>query len=665
MDEPRRILVAEDRETDFELARREIRKSIPHSEFQRVETREAFLAALAAFRPDLIVTDYSMPAFDGLTVLNLALRQAPGTPVVILTGAINEDTAVECMKAGAADYVIKEHIKRLGPSAASALERRQEQLRRLGVEAALHESDERLRQLAENLDSLLFAFDLDPSGARVSYLSPACERIWGRTREELARDPFSWMEDIVSEDRPAVEAAMRRIRNDGTPVSETRYRTHDSHAGARFIRIKAKPVCGPDGRPTRIVGLSEDVTAQTEAEEAKTRLEGRLAQAQKMETVGRLAGGVAHDFNNLLTVINGYSDLLLKQVDPRDPLHAQVAEIRKAGQRGAELTKQLLALSRKQNAQPKVMDLNQAVGDVEKMLRRLIGEDIALAAVPCRELRRVLADPGQIGQVLMNLAVNSRDAMPHGGRLTIATANIDFGDACADIHPDARPGPYVQLTVSDSGVGMDAATRAHLFEPFFTTKRKGEGTGLGLATVHGVVSQAGGFILVESEPGKGATFQVYLPAVTTASEAHEAAKPDAATPRGTETILLVEDQPELRRLARRVLLSGGYEVLEAGSAEEALAQFERHTGPIHLALTDVVMPGMSGKGLADRLKVLRPEMAVVYISGYSSEEIHQRGITGDRIDFLQKPFSPDSLLEKVRETLNRARGSQRSQDRAV
>jgi signal transduction histidine kinase len=407
---------------------------------------------------------------------------------------------------------------------------------------------------------------------------------------------------------------------------------------------------GKERHPVRTVGAATDVTDRKQAEADKARLEARLYQAQKMESIGRLAGGVAHDFNNLLTVINGYTDLLLRK-GVGEKTRVPLQEIKKAGLKAADLTQQLLAFGREQKTMPRVLDLNRVIRDQENLLRRLIREDIHLETALSPALGLVQADPAQILQVLMNLAANSRDAMPHGGRLRIETANIDLDDRYALEHAEAVPGPYVELAVSDTGLGMDAETRGHIFEPFFTTKRVGKGTGLGLATVYGVVKKAGGFIRVQSEPDRGATFTVYLHRVDGTAEPEEAQRCPLGVS-GTETVLLVEDQPELRELVRTTLENCGYTVVEAANADEALQRTERWSGEVHLMLTDVVMPGMSGWDLGSRLKAQRPEMRVIYMSGYSPTatptEIQDAGI-----DYLQKPMSPDDLLRKVREVLDR------------
>ncbi len=377
----------------------------------------------------------------------------------------------------------------------------------------------------------------------------------------------------------------------------------------------------------------------------------QLTQARKMEAVGRLAGGIAHDFNNLLTVMTGRSQLLLRRLTPEDPVRSEIELIEKTANRAADLTRQLLAFSRKQILQPAVMNLNAAVATMSEMLRRMIGEDVLLATALDPALGWVQADPSQIEQIVINLAVNARDAMPKGGRLTLETANVELEGAYARAHVGAHPGPHVMLAVSDTGAGMDADTRTRIFEPFFTTKGPGKGTGLGLATVYGIVKQSGGHICVYSELGQGTSFKIYLPRVDPAADPVEPGGLLAHVAQGRETILLVEDEEAVRELARDILEANGYAVLEARHGDEALAICERHSEAIHLMLTDVVMPGMNGRELAERLARLRPETKVLYMSGYTDNAIVLHGVLNGRAVFLQKPFTPDALARKVREVL--------------
>jgi signal transduction histidine kinase len=394
------------------------------------------------------------------------------------------------------------------------------------------------------------------------------------------------------------------------------------------------------------------------AEAERKRIEEQLLQAQKLESIGRLAGGVAHDFNNLLTVINGYGDMLLKELRADDPVYDIVTEIRTAGERAAALTRQLLVLSRKKITQPQPANLNDIVTEVEKMLGRLIGEDICLKSILGASLGRVLADPGLLHQVLMNLAVNARDAMPGGGTLSIETANVDVDCSYVEQHPEMKPGPYVRLQVADTGIGMTKEVQSHLFEPFFTTKKLGEGTGLGLATVYGIVKQSDGSVWVYSEPGLGTTFSIYLPRIDAGADLPPELQPSHASLRGSETILVVEDQDQLRKMAVRVLRDYGYEVIESANPDDALLNSQRYAGPIHLMLTDVIMPGMTGPELVGRIKPLRPTMEIIFMSGYSQHTALD--LAGG---FLPKPFSPEALAIKVREALGAPRSAVVKPDR--
>jgi signal transduction histidine kinase/ActR/RegA family two-component response regulator len=400
-----------------------------------------------------------------------------------------------------------------------------------------------------------------------------------------------------------------------------------------------------DGVPVGVQGIARDVTKRKQLEE-------QLRQSQKMEAIGQLAGGVAHDFNNLLTAINGYSSLALQRVEDGHPVKPYLEEVKKAGDRAANLTRQLLAFGRKQILQPVPLNLNAVVSDMNKMLRRLIGEDIELTAKLDPDLGRVMADPGQIEQVLVNLIVNARDAMPQGGNLIIETTNVEIDSGYVSGQVGVQTGSYVKLAVSDTGVGMDEETRNRIFEPFFTTKEKGKGTGLGLSTVYGIVKQSGGNIWVYSGAGKGTTFKVYLPRAKSIARVNKE-KVEEATPRGgSETVLLVEDEEVVRGLARRILEQAGYSVVEASKADEAIRFCEEHGNEVDLLLTDVVMPEMSGKELADRLKTQRPDLKMLFMSGYTDEAIVHHGVLDSSVEFIQKPFTPAGLIEKVRDVLD-------------
>jgi signal transduction histidine kinase/CheY-like chemotaxis protein len=436
----------------------------------------------------------------------------------------------------------------------------------------------------------------------------------------------------MREERPCV-VELLNYRKDGTPF---------------WNSLALSAVKDAGGAVTHIVGVQTDVTS-------RRTLEGQFLQAQKMEAVGRLAGGIAHDFNNVLSVILSYADMIVGDLKPEEPMRADVQEIRTAGLRAADLTKQLLAFSRQQVLETRVLNLNEVLGGMEKMLGRLLGADIALTMLPGQGLDNVKADPSQLEQVVMNLAVNAHDAMLLGGSLTIETANVQLDDDYASAHHGVVPGSYVELAVSDDGTGMSKETMSRIFEPFFTTKGLGKGTGLGLATVFGIVKQSAGHIFVYSEPGKGTTFRIYLPRVGGEPEASHAlavTAPEAERLGGT--ILLVEDEDQVRSLARTILRRQGYVVLDAPNGGEALLICERHAANIDLLLTDVVLPRMSGRELAERLAPLRPTMKVLYMSGYTDDAILQHGIIDSGVAFLQKPLTPASLTRKVREVLRGA-----------
>jgi two-component system, cell cycle sensor histidine kinase and response regulator CckA len=520
MSSPIRLLLVDDSATDAKLVVQALRGAGLEVVFERVDNAEAMRASLEKGEWDAVLCDWSMPKFSAMGALSVIKEMTLDLPFILVSGTIGEESAVEAMRAGAHDYVLKDKLARLAP----ALER--------------------------------------------------------EIRDGAVRD------------------ARRR--------SEDALRASESH----------------------------------------------LRQAQKMEAVGRLAGGVAHDFNNVLCVILSYCSLISENLRPDEPLRGDIEEIAKAGRRAADLTKQLLLFSRQQVIETKVIDLNDVLANMDKMVRRIVGEDVEVKSTVASTVGRVRVDPSSVEQVLMNLVVNARDAMPTGGTLTMETANVTLDREYAFPEDEGpKAGPYVMLAVTDTGMGMDQATQARIFEPFFTTKEIGKGTGLGLSTVFGIVQQSGGTVRVESEPGRGSSFKVYLPRVDEKLDSEKMAIAPK-TLHGTETVLLVEDEDQLRVVARGILRRCGYEVFEARNGGEALLFCQEHAGTIHLLLSDVVMPKMSGPELAKRLVKVHPEMRVLCMSGYTDDSVFRHGMVDARFPFLQKPFTPESLARKVREVLD-------------
>ncbi len=498
------------------------------------------------------------------------------------------------------------------------------------TQAALSEMNDRYRGLVDNLVHVVFSTDLD---GRMTFVNRAVEHFGYKPEDVIgrSRDDFTHPDDI-----PRLRARYAQL---GKPAGMVEYRMFDAAGKVRIVRSATRPLV-VDGQVVGATGVLEDLTAQRETEEL-------LRVAQRMEAVGRLAGGVAHDFNNILTVILSYTDFVMAELGS-DALRNDLAEVERAARRAEALTRQLLAFSRRQVLRPEAVSLASLVDGVSKMLRRLIGEDIDLRVIACDELYDVLADRGQMEQVIVNLVINARDAMPDGGRVEVRTSNVDLDDARAAAL-QVSAGPYVELAIADTGHGMDAATRARVFEPFFSTKPVGKGTGLGLAMVYGLVRQSGGAVTVESEPGEGATFRVFLPRQEPAaiSSAHPSSMP---AQRGSEMLLVVEDESALRNAARRMLRSAGYEVVTAADAAEALRVFDANASKIKLVITDVVMPGMNGKELASHIVARSPATRVLFTSGYTDETIAHHGVLGP--NFLPKPYERNVLCSAVRRMLD-------------
>ena len=764
---PLRVLFIEDRQEDVELSVHGLRRAGFDVCFDVTQNAEEFAACLDRSAYDVVLADYSLPGWAGMEGLEILQKRGLDIPFILVTGIAGEETAVDCIKRGAADYILKDRLVRLPVAVHRALEEKQRRAEQARTHHALRESEERFRHLFEEAPVAYHEIDRQGIMRRVNraecellgyardeilgrpvwafvapeqrdlvretvlrkmlgpYLPVVFEREWMRrdgsrltveihenlildaqseitairaavldvtvreqaeqalrNNEQFLSSVFASIQDGLSvldaefnivrvnpamehwfahalplvgkkcwqayhgRSAPCESCPARRTLETGTAAYEVKQRLQAGSQAVRWQEVHSFPLLDPGtGRSSGVIEYIRDITEHR-------RLEEQFRQAQKREAVGRLAGGIAHDFNNLLMVIRGYSDLLLEKLKPADSRRRALEEIRKAGEHAAALTRQLLAFSRKQVLQPQILDLNAVVSNINTMLRRLIGEDIELTMLPGAALDRVQADPGQVEQVIMNLAVNARDAMPHGGKLTIETANVNLDEDYARRDGSAAPGPYVRLSVSDTGCGMDAETRAHVFEPFFTTKERDKGTGLGLATVYGIVKQSGGYIWVYSEVGRGTVFKIYLPRAPGSAEARQQGEVQQTLPGGVETILVAEDDPAVRALVCGALASRGYTVQEARDGREALAAARGYKGPIHLLLTDVVLPHMSGRRLAERLRAERPESRLLYMSGYTDDAVVSHGVSAGKAPFLQKPFSASALSRKVREVLD-------------
>ena len=759
-----RVLILEDVPMDAELVEYELARSSIPFDARRVDTRDAFLRELEEFRPDLILSDYTLPRFDGMTALGLARERAPTVPFLIVTGSVNEETAVGCMKAGATDYLLKSNLARIGPAIEAALARVQSRTEKARAEEALRRSEANLRAI---FNTSLQAFVLVDRDGTIQALNPTAAdwatRILGRRvhegdgihdflpdavegfRAALLGEARSverclrgadgverWYETthapVVDEQGAVIgvclnarEVSERKQAEQALPQSEARYRdlfdnasdlvcttaldgtflyvnrawhhalgtTDETLPGHRFLdlvhpdsrdryldvvaRAEAGETVGhvdivlvtlagapltlegniscttTSGAPARVRGIYRDVTE-------RKRVEEQLRRAERMQAAGRLAGGVAHEVNNMMTGVIGFGEFLLRSLDTDDPRRMEVREIIKAGTRASDVTRQLLAFTRQQILRPEVLPVNGVVQEHEKMLRRVLGEDHRLELALSPDAGAIRADRGQLEQVLVNLMLNARDAMVERGRVTISTHATVLDDAYAQQHGGVGipRGEYVQLAVSDTGVGMDRDVQARIFEPFFTTKAVGQGTGLGLSTVYGTVKQSDGFVWVYSEPGLGTTFKIYLPRVGADRMLPRNGDHVSATRGGSETILIVEDEDMVRDLASRGLRERGYQVLEARHGADAIRQLELHRDGVDLVISDVVMPEMGGRELGRRLAGFKRPLSVLYISGYTGEDVIQRGLLDAGAPFQQKPFAPDGLARKVREMLDGA-----------
>jgi signal transduction histidine kinase/DNA-binding response OmpR family regulator len=647
-----KVLLIDDDEDDFILTG-ELLSAVRAGDYllDWASSYEEGLRVAGLKKHHVCLVDYQLGERNGIQLIREARKSRLTTPMILLTGQGDYDVDLEAMRAGATDFLLKDE------TSPARLERTIRYAVQLNIERAqllsqLESEKTRLAEIFTHAPAFIASLRgpehiLELANAQFYDLIGNKRDIIGLTAREAfpeveSQGLFELLDDVYATGVPFIgdEMPVQFADGQGEP------------GGQRYINFVYQPVIDIDGAVSGIVCHGVNVTEQVLSRTRLLETENQLRQSQKLESIGMLAGGIAHDFNNLLTVITGYSELILRRLDKADVLTQNIGEIKKAAERATSLTRQLLAFSRKQVLQPKVLDLNTVILNIEKMLVRVVGEDLELLTLPSAGLGQVKADPGQIEQVIFNLVVNARDAMPQGGKITLQTSNIFLDKEYANLHVAVQPGWFVMLAVCDTGHGMDSETQKHIFEPFFTTKEPGKGTGLGLATVYGIIKQSGGNLWVYSEVGVGTTIKIYLPRVDDEAMAPEAQTSQPTSTAGTETILLAEDDEMVRQLARESLRMNGYTVLEAENGGEALSICQKHAGPIHLLLTDVVMPGMSGKTLAEETVKLRPDTCVLYMSGYTDKAIVHHGILDKDIAFLAKPFTPDALALKVFEVLH-------------
>jgi PAS domain S-box-containing protein len=573
--------------------------------------------------PAIAIVDLRLPDMDGIELVSRLRSMSELTEVVILTGDATAESAIRALREHSYDYLIKP----VQPEQLlDSIDRAGERWQRRRAEAAMRQSEDRLRRIFEATDDALI---ISNDGGQIVDANPAAGKLSGLPQKDLSlRNLTEFL--IPGNGAPPTG---------GSPISSGEMQFRRADGTVRIVDVR-----GASFAPGLYVHTVRDLSAQRQLEE-------ELHHSQKMDAIGRLAGGVAHDFNNMLTAIGCYSEMLMASLDKADERRDDVDEIMKASRRAGALTSQLLAFSRKQLLQPRIMDLNAVTADIHRLLDRLIGEDVELVARYEPGVWSVRADPDQIGQVLLNLAVNSRDAMPNGGTLTIETANVTLAEPRAFAHDVVAAGDYVVLRVSDTGVGIPAEAEQHVFDPFFTTKAAGKGTGLGLSTVYGIVKQSGGYIELKSALGAGTTFTIYLPRTGAMPAMAAEADQQPIERANAATILLVEDDPTLRKLVERILRREGHDILMAADGADALQTSARHDGRIDLLITDVVMPGMNGREVAEHLRASRPEIGVLYMSGYTDDAVLVRGVSDLRDSLLQKPFTSADLIRKVSEVL--------------
>jgi PAS domain S-box-containing protein len=639
---PVRALIIDDSDDDALLIVSHLRRGGIELTYERAETMQAIAETLTARPPDIVLCDYNLPGFSAQDALRMLQDSGLDASFILVSGAVGEETAAAIMKAGAHDFILKDRLSRLVPAVERELRDAQVRRQRRGAEAALRHSEERFRLLAEHVQDIIFRYRLVPQPG-FDYISPAVAGLTGHQPEDLYLDPALVFSPMEPEDRGAVEASWRSPKP--SPLV-TRWRRPDG--GIAWTEQRAVGIRDDSGQVIAVEGILRDVTSQVLADQEHERMERELRQADRLDSVGRLAGGIAHDFNNVLAVIMAYAGEVSSSLPDEHPASTDALKIAQAAEHAAALTRQLLIFSRLEPSQPETLNLADVVTDIEQLLRRTIGEDVEFLTLIQADLYPVIIDRTKIEQVIMNLVMNSRSAMPDGGRLSIEAANIDQDHGLPSGSAGDRK--LVSLTVTDTGSGMTPEVAQHAFEPFFTTKGPGEGTGLGLATVYGVVKEVGGDIRLASQPGSGTTITVLLPAADREIIRAQVTRPATADGSG-HVILVVEDEDAVRDVVTRILTRASYQVIPAASAKDALEIITNSAVRIDALLTDVVMPDMSGPQLADRMRDARPQIPVLLMSGYTAGALpHGPAASGD-LPLIRKPFNAETLLQHIRDAL--------------
>jgi PAS domain S-box-containing protein len=626
------VLVVDDSFDDAILITRQLNRAGLAVTHARADTAAGVAEALGERVPDVVICDYNMPGFSAEDALEQVRACDADIPLILVSGQVGEETAAALMRAGVRDFVLKDRLARLGPAVQRELREAADRRQRRRAEAALRDSEERFRLIAEHAQDVIFRYRYVPEPA-MEYLSPAVEPITGCGPDQFYTDPTLIFGLVEEDDRALFEQSWRSPR----PGTVT-FRWRGCSGDIVWIEQRAVAIADDAGTPVAVEGILRDVTERVTAEQERAELERQLRQAERLDSLGQLAGGIAHDFNNLLAVIAGYADMLSEELTTEHPARPDLDGIKQAAARGSGLTRQLLIFSRLEPSQPEVLDLNAVVVDMQRLLSRTLGEDIEVTTILDPALPAVTMDRSKLEQVVMNAVMNSRAAMPTGGQLRIATGVAD----------DAGPAdaPTVSLTIADTGCGMTAEVAARAFEPFFTTKSRGQGTGLGLATAYGAVTDAGGTISLDSEPGLGTTVRVCLPA-STAAVPEQTDVPADPTSGDGERILVVEDEESVRDIVGRILVKAGYQVHTAGDPQQALKLCLEENLVVDALLTDVIMPGMSGTQLAAELRHSRPDLPVLFMSGYTSGPAPGGEVLPPDAPLIRKPFETATLLNEL------------------